>query len=389
MKRQFGAITLARIVVAGTNAVLLILVARSMTVSMFGQFSAVFAGQTALALASSFGLAPFILRAYARKQHAAVRAALRLNLLTSLITALALSLLGYFTSRPETAFSLVLLGISLVLEKNSESRSSVWIAGGESRRPAQLLLLRALIALILFGVLAALGSDVLVAFGISRFFGSAFGCIMTLRLPVDENAPQMPLIAVLGKIRHLALSNAIGSLRQLDSAVVALTAGSSVAGLYTAASRLRSPIGLVAGAASTVIMPRSAQMTAAQARAFLRKVAAYLVVATIGLIPLSLLSGPSIRVVFGQSYEGAAAGFALMLVSIPSVAAVPILSTILQSRDFDSFVMKNTLVFTVASLLAIGGAASVGGPTLAAAAFLATSVLRTLALLLFAFRRIR
>jgi O-antigen/teichoic acid export membrane protein len=100
----------------------------------------------------------------------------------------------------------------------------------------------------------------------------------------------------------LSVSNSIGSLRALDIVVVGFVAGPLVTGLYSAASRIVAPATVVAGAASSVLMPGSAVMSAPAARKLIRRILAIALIAGISIIPLALVSEAMMGIIFGHDY---------------------------------------------------------------------------------------
>lgn len=383
MRKQFAALAAARLIAAGLSALALVFVARFSEVQSFGTLVTFQAFQATLLAVFSLGITPFILREYSRGNMANVCAALRLNITSSAIAgSLAAIVPLIFLRDPLFVCSVISLAIAIALDKNIESQLGISIARGSKVIPSLSVLIRALVSFLSFLLFSFLGVDPILSFCVGRLLGSICGLIqvlMTTRRPYS--ADQVGQFQVIGVLWPLAMSNSIASLRSLDTVIVSGVSGLSTAGLYSAASKSLAPVTIVAGALSSVLMPRSTIMSSANARALIWRISKWALGLTLLLVPMTFFSSPALEFVFGADYTNAAGAFSWILVSLPAASVAPMIATILQAQGLDRYVVVNSAVFTPLALMAAGAGAIAFGATGAGASFAVLTWLRSVGLL--------
>jgi O-antigen/teichoic acid export membrane protein len=371
MIRRFVSLSAARLVAVGVQAVALIVVARFVSVDVFGEVSVILAALTVVFVASSAGLPAFILRERALGDNAAVRAGLRANIVTSLVVGLAVASVGAVIVRHD------LLGLSLVLlvavgvDKTIDGQLSVPIADGRSSVAVASILGRALLFAGAFALALALDSErgALAAYVVARGVAAA-GAVAHILL-VRTRVPDAPLPTrlLVRRIGPLAGANLVSALRSLDSALVFLVGGSAAAGLYSAASRPFAPASIVAGAAGTVLMPHSATADWATLLTGMQRLQWLTVAATVAVAPLAFFGEPVAVLLYGERYAAAGPALGVCLLAVPAVISAAAIATVLQARGLERFVLVNSAVFLAVFVVAVVVGTLLGSSTGAAIGF--------------------
>ena len=150
--------------------------------------------------------------------------------------------------------------------------------------------------------------------------------------------------------------------RSLDAAVVALTASTIQAGLFSGAAKLVAPFELVSSTLATVVLPRAARsgLPAVRRGTTVLLVGAAASIAVVA--PVAWFASPYITVlVLGEEYRAAAPLLAGLLTGLPFAALAAPLSALLQGIGREHFVAGAGAGFAVLTLAAVlVGALSAG-----------------------------
>ena len=371
MIRRFTALGVARLVAAAVQAIALIVVARFVAVSTFGELTVVLAILGFGFVAASAGLPQFILRERALGDDGAVQSGLRANVLTTVASGALLIVAAFTLLRGELLVAGVALVVAVGVDKTVDCQLSVPIADRRLRPVVVSIVGRAtVLATVFLGAILLYGPEgALVSYVLARSVAALFAVAHILMVRVRVDAAPLGLRELTRRVWPLAGANLVSALRSLDSAIVFVAAGSDVAGLYSAASRPFAPASIVAASAGAVLMPHSATADWATLRHQLRRLRAIALVTTALLVPLAFL-GPTVAVlIYGPRYEAAGVALGICLVVVPAVVSAAVVSTVLQSRGLERYVLVNSVVFLAVFVVAVSGGSLLAGATGAAIGF--------------------
>jgi O-antigen/teichoic acid export membrane protein len=380
VKKQFGVLALARLISVGLQAIGLVILARLVSVEGFGVLLTLIATQTTLLAVANMGITPYVLREYSREEFGNVRAALKLNTVTTVGAGILAGASTVVFADGQSMFLVAgfVLAAAISVDKNIEAQLSISIARGSHSVPGISIVLRAALSVVGLVSLALVGVHPILAFCVGRLVGSLVGLIQVIAFTgrLEPSAQMIAQRRLISSLWPLALSNGIGSLRALDTVVVTMFAGALTAGLYGAASRLLTPFAVVGGAMSSVLMPRSSIKSAIESKALIDRLGLYSLAATVLVAPLTLLSETVLTTVLGEAYSDGAGAFSWILVAIPVATISPLMATVLQAQDLDRLVVVNTAIFTPLTLAAAAVGAIALGATGAGASFAILTWLR-------------
>ncbi|MFB9649848.1 oligosaccharide flippase family protein [Curtobacterium pusillum] len=376
MKSQFVSVLFGRGLASVVQAISMILVARSLSVTQFGLVGIVISVGTIASLIGDLGLTTYIARARAIRDEAAVRAGLLLNRWSAAIGgALLISVVIVGALNGGWPWWPLPLLAGFMVEKAVDTASSVLIADGRNITANLALLGRRVVVLMCVVAGSVIAFDAAWTFSVGYLFSAIvsliYVAISLLGSPDAYAGSRSTTVRIVAReTLPYFFSNLTAGVRLLDTAIIASIASPHAAGLYAAASRVTSPAYLIPQTLTTVIMPHAARATGKAVRAMGNR----LLLATVGLsIVLAALSPLVIwfaDLILGDQYAGAALPLLLLLIGLPWVAASSPFGSLLQSRGQARFVAVNGVVFAVgvvaalivASLLwgAAGAAAAVG-----------------------------
>ena len=190
------------------------------------------------------------------------------------------------------------------------------IAGGGVK------LVERIVALLLFGTFAANHDADPVRFWLSSLGGVAASCIVgaVLALPALVRAWWDPSRARSARqaISIGFLSTGLGAqLQNLDVALMSWVGGNRAAGLLAAPSRVTTPLGLLAASSAEIFLVQARHLRTSSARASRRRVAgAVFALTTLGVSPILIVPDTTVRLLFGNQYEGSASVFRLMAIGV-------------------------------------------------------------------------
>ncbi|SDT34083.1 hypothetical protein SAMN04489834_3491 [Microterricola viridarii] len=225
--------------------------------------------QTTLLGIASLGITTLILCEYSRENYAAVRAALKLSISSSVVGGVLAATLPLLVigDHPMKTLTAVLLAFVVSVDKNVEAQVGISIACGISRTPGTSILLRAVAALAIFLGLVPTDTNPVLAFSIGKAAAAMIGLVHFLDVTfVPQTGSRVSQIELMRVLWPLAANNSLAALRSLDTVIVTAVSGATAAGLYAAASKSLAPFGFAASALSAVLMPTSAVMSGPEAR---------------------------------------------------------------------------------------------------------------------------
>ncbi|MGO4692079.1 oligosaccharide flippase family protein [Glaciibacter sp. 2TAF33] len=376
MRKQLTNLVLARGLASLAQAVSLIIVARLASVADFGLVAAFSAAAVVTFAVADLGLASFVTKSRALGQNDRVRGALRLNRISTAASGI-IFLLGSLLVYAAAGSSLVYvlpLTVAFALEKNIDVALGVAVADGDRWSPGVSILLRRGLGLVLLVVGCWIGLDGLFAYGLSYLLGCIAAQAHLRRWVLRKAAPSWSSCSpthwrelVRASFPYM-LNNLSGQTRILDTTLVAVVAGATVGGIYSAAARITSPLLLIPGALGTLLMPHSARLAPIAARRAAGKVAlATLAVGLIALIPTILFSSQIMSTLFGPDYGIAGTTLAWSMLGMTFIALSTPLGAILQSQGHEVAVGRLGLLFAPISLFGVGIGVMWGGAAIGAA----------------------
>lgn len=172
----------------------------------------------------------------------------------------------------------------------------------------------------------------------------------------------------------LTITAAAASFRNLDAVIVVGIAGLAAGGLYSAATRIVTPFGLLAPALNPVLVPRMATAPARGAIRVLDILLGILLLASI--LPLALWPHAErlVLFVFGEDYVGGGAVLVWVLFRLGPTLVGGLVAGVLQSRKLDARVAVNYVTVTAGTLVSCLFGSFLAGPVGAALGVAAVAV---------------
>lgn len=385
MTGQFAVILFSRLAGAVIQALVGIVLARSVLAAEYGQITALTGALLFWFIVCSVGIPSYLGRARALERRGDVSTGLLLNIITSAVgAAVAAAVLISGVVPLSLGAVLLLLVVGTALDKNVDASMTVAIADGERIAPAvSVLLRRVATAAVFFGALLA-GLDGILAYCVGMAAGPLIGQVHANIVLARAGVPighGTKWTRVLRDALPFAVNDIAIQSRTLDVAVTAVGAGATSAGLYSAASKLVSPFELVSSTLASVVLPRATKMTHGQARRTTLLLSAAAASLFVPVVVIAAFAELLIVFVLGAQYAGAAAPFAVLLFALPFVALASPCSSLLQGRGRQRFIAVLSAVFAVVTIVCIAIGAVAAGAVGAAVAVLVTSTAKTIVLL--------
>jgi O-antigen/teichoic acid export membrane protein len=366
MRRQATWLLASRTIAAALQAILLILLARELAPRDFGILNATIGVLTFIGVVIDFGLTAYSVKAYSiEKSPGASLTAMRLiRIIAASFVGLGLIVasVGSLVVGLEPAVLGLGILIWVALEKVCEAEAAQFIARQMVVEPAISTVLRRGVSLGLYVTLTGL-LPLTFGLAISLVAGSAVGYlyINIAARRIKRGVLQTRGTIVLRAALPFGVSSTFAQTKNLDFAVVSLTAGAEAAGGYAAASRLAAPLLLLTSAIATAVMPSMGSAGPGAARQITRiliftGLAGILV--SLGFLPIS---GWIMATVFGPDYAVAGPLFVVVMAGTVLNALQSPLSAVLQGLGDARVVAIYTLAFGVALIVLIGCGGVLGG----------------------------
>ncbi|KQT02335.1 oligosaccharide flippase family protein [Cellulomonas sp. Leaf395] len=380
MKGQFLGILVSRGLGSGLQALALIVLARSVPAAAFGAVASVIALVGFLLVVTGFGMVAFVPRARALGQDDDVQAGLRLNAVsTALTTPVLLVATGWWVSVHDGPLAVVLICLSLGLERNVDTVLGVPIADGDTRTAATSMMLRRSVSLVALLAGLAAGVDPVVSYTVGLLLGAAAAQVH-VRLRVRDlpgRASAVPTRAIARRGWPFLVAHVAGQARTLDVPIVAAVLTPTAAGLYAAAVRLVQPLLLIPQSLAAVVTPRSARLDATAARRLALRLVGAMLACGLLLVPFMVFGEQIVTFLMGPTYAGSGPVLAWTLAGIPFAAVSTVLAALLQGQSREHLVAVIGVVSAVATVAAVPVGAVMGGITGAAIALTCVSAVRS------------
>lgn len=375
--RALSSLLVVRVMNALMQFGTLALIARSVSLTDFGGYSASVALGSVLGGVFGFGLSNRVLRIQAESSREVLLAAIRVSAVSAVI--IGVSAYVYGLTQGSGGWSLALAGGAYVASELLCNVMSSMLFGEQRRRRAEAaMLLRRGVPFALVLAAALLWPAMMFEFAALGFILAAFSLrILVGRLPWGG----WRLGLLIKGSWQFWLTNVWTTLQQLDLVLITSVLGLSAAGGYGAAFRLASPINIVTTSLVSLMIPELSRLQEPgarnrAARPFVRLGYSYAVLIALAS-PVASWAGPF---VFGQQYAAYAPVFSVLFVS----GAFGIISQIHVARLYGEgrtrVVTGVTAVGTVLALTLIATGALAGGVMWAAIGFAISQLVLLLAL---------
>ncbi|WP_227496992.1 oligosaccharide flippase family protein [Planctomonas psychrotolerans] len=383
MKAQFVALLVSRGAGALLLAISFVLVARWAGPSDFGILSAILAVGAVYFVIVDLGLSSFISRASAKGHLGDVATALRLNTISSVLGGVvAAGAITLFAAGQQLPAGLLVLGLSMALEKNVDTALAVSIARGNKTTPAVSILVRRALTLGLLAALYAAGTDPILAYAYATLASSLVGQFLARRALADDYRYTGQRTPSLWRAAFpFLLANLTASSRNLDILIVTTTSGSQMAGLYAAAQRLTSPFMLIPSTIATLVLPAGAKGTPRRAARIAWKLTGIHLGLLALLMGVAVFADPLVRLLLGTDFAASAPILAWTLAAFPFIALASPLGGLLQSQGHERVVATNGIVFSIVLIVALIIGSLLFGGVGAAQALTAVYVAKSVSLL--------
>lgn len=386
MIRQFVTLIGARVIGAALQAAVGIALARMVNPTVYGHVTAVAGALLFLFIATALGVPSYLGRARALGLESHVAAALRLNLLTTMsgVVIVAGGFITGLISVDDLGLLVMVLAVGSGLDKNIDCALALPIADGVRRGPAVSILIRRLTTAVAFFLLVQLGHGAVSAYCWASLAGPLVGqlhlSVLLRSLGMSSRKPSAPITVVMRAAGPFAVNDIALQSRSLDTALVALVATPTTAGLYAGASKLTAPFELVSSTLASIVLPRSVHLDRASRVALAIKLTLAAGLLALPAALIAYFARPIVVLVLGPDYSQASTALALIILALPATALSSPLSGLLQGVGEEKFVGRNATVFALGTLAGVGVGASLSGSTGAALAILCVAVLKVASL---------
>ncbi|MDG4808163.1 O-antigen ligase family protein [Micromonospora sp. WMMD1120] len=366
-----SALAASRIVGSGLQAVAMVLLARYVDPRGFGAFGGYFGAVAFLTVVADAGVSTALLRWRALGRDAAVRAGLRLNVLTTIGGLVVAAALGFgLTAGTMAPWVAVLLAAGWMLDKNVETMLSLAIADGRMGQAVASILGRKVMQVAIFVVAVEMGGEPFAALAYGLVVASVLALVhVRLVVRVSGAAASGDVWRALVDARAYLVSNVSAQARVLDATVVSLVVPGLGAGLYAAASRIFSPFVSIPSALSAVLVPHAATARGGEARRLFWRTNLVVVLVVGAISAVGMAASPWLaELLFGETYAKAGVVIAVLLAGVPSFCASSPCGAVLQGVGRGALVAKIGVVSAVALLGTVAAGAALFGAVGAAAA---------------------
>jgi O-antigen/teichoic acid export membrane protein len=390
--RSFGLVSVSRVAATTAQALTLLIMARTLGVSAFGQFAAVLGGMTALGILADGGASYAVGRHHTTPPTILqiLRAGRLLSLATLLISVPVLAVLVHLSGSAILADCLLLCAW-IPLERQAEVNSAYLLVRGRGTIVGATYLLRRLPTLAAL-LLIPVGVGPVLTYAVTMVIAAAVSAIVLGHRVSEELAVEpsgragarfrsmlVPHRATWALLRPFWFTAAGQGVRQIDVAVLSVAAGTAVAGVFAPASRLVPALLLVPGTYTQLLLGR---LSAGQASLTARHLVGLAVVATTAFTTLAVLADVWVPLLLGKDYLASVEVIRIVTASLIFAALSSMIASSLHATDRAAYVAAAvwitaiTMIGMVAALGATYGA--VGAAVAVAASYLLQLVLMAL-----------
>lgn len=374
---------LARVVAAGLQALIMIIIARKAGPTDFGVMSA-FLGLCVLFQAIfDMGLSTYLTRLRAATPNAPrVYWTLRVYLVIGLLLFVSLTTLAAFTgiSTGHAWWYLVPLAAVAFLERQADMRVVIALADGDIWKNFIVLVIRRIITLAVLLYAINLNADVVFGFGLAALVGAGASVAISMSIIKHKVPRQKVRIADARKLLFEARgfwANSIGGqLRNLDIVLVSSLATATTAGYYSAIAKTTNPLLMLSASLAAVILPVVSGDRSDRFQLVRRPIMVVLCIMALIYVILAIFADELIPWLLGEDYTPAVRGFQLVMLALIFAGICSILNSILQAQGYEGMVGRISLASACLCLVLISAGSLFWGVTGAAAGLGASYVVQ-------------
>lgn len=383
MLKALSVISGARVVSTAAQAVTLLVLARTLGPAEFGRFAAVLGGLTALSLLADGGATAAVGRHHAASPMIVqiLRAARLLSLATLVVSVPVLAVVAHVSTSPAMAACLLLCAW-VPLDRQAEVMSAYLLARNQESIVGAIYLLRrvptlaaVLLAPTAVSVVAAFSAIMVATAGLAVAVLGRRTCAATGT--GDRIREQFVLEqSVWTVLRPFWMVVAGLGVRQIDVAVLGMTAGASAAGVFAPASRLVPALLLVPGTYTQLLLGR---LAAGGQRLTSSPVIGVAAASTVAFVPLAVLADAWVLLVLGDAYTASVDVVRVVVVSLVLAALSSVFASALHAANQSARVavaVWTGAATTVAGIAVLGAMfGAIGAAVAVAAGYLVQLVL--------------
>lgn len=380
----------SRLIAALIQAVALILVARQEGPAHFGHMAAFLGVVVVLQALFDLGFSTYITKLRASDPASnQIPLAIRLYqyLGLALLSCLLLAALSFSWLNGQPWWSLLALGASGYVERQSDVRLTIAVADGDVWKNSVTLVCRRGIALALLWVITNAGVDGVTGFGLASLFGSVIGLWLSiLFVPLDKSTRRpswQNFREVFGVSRHFWINSLGAQLRNFDVVIVTALASPVVAGYYGAIARSLNPLLLLSSSVAAVVLPMAVRFRTLRIRSLMAPVVFILVILSVVYMVMAFNSKTLVVLAFGESFAPAVDGFRVVIIGLIFASFSSVQTSLLQAMDKERVAGRVTACTSVIALLGVSIGVLVGDVTGAAVGLAASFALQSVFLLVF------
>ena len=380
-----------RILAALLSWIWLVVAARHLTVEEFGNLALLLAIGAVVSVVGDLGL-PLVLMKHVTEDQRTAWTALTVTVRKRLVAGAVASALATaaFAATSAPGGSLLLpavYAVSIVSTTVHTSVSAALRAVGSARAEAVNEAVSRLGVLVLGSFLLVRGGGLLAAVATYAVADLASAAVLGLtahRRLAGGTAPVDREQFAIGRTGPLAVGSILGALyNRLDVWLLAVLGGAQSVAVYAASYRLLDGLLLPAGAASALVVPRTASAGVRQRNEVIhRSLRTLMLVVLPAALVLAVFAAPVLAKTFGPAYRGGEGILAILLLSAAPAVAVLLLAPVAalaHPRAFLRIVVASLALNGMANLSLIPtlGAAGAAWATVISQALLATLLWRT------------
>lgn len=386
VRRQVLLTVLARGLGSCLQAILLVMLARTVDQTLFGLTNALLGLGAIVSVLADLGITAYIVRTWSfdREPERVIRA-LRVGNTSAIILGLVLTVAFAVAAMALNApFYLCFVAVWIAFEKCTEAYLSVHSAEQRTLTPAVSIILRRTIPLALFATVVLYEGDAVAALVMSLCFGGLAGQLHAYHsLPKSLRGKTASISSreVLSESRAFGVATLASQIRNADTFLVSMFAGLAASGAFAAAMKLTIPIYLVASAVALSIIPGVAK----SGKKGVLRIAVISVcgvfMGVLGLAGIRLWLDPVMAWIYGPAYAGT--GLLLCLVlsgTLVGALGFP-LAALLQAVNLTRAVAVIEVAGALMVIVGISAGALLGGAVGAAIGALAAQAVRAVLLI--------
>lgn len=355
---QFSGIVVGRAIAAVTQAFTIVLLARWAAPSEFGTVMAVQAVLGVIATVISFGLPQYISVLRARKADQKIISGIfRYTRVTSLIaSALCVFSFLILTLLNDVFLLFLPLAVALGFQRNSAVWDAIIVADDQVALFSSNLVYRRAITLALFATCYYVNINVIFGYCNAVLVAAIYYNVRMRRNSTFKPTShlQTKIKPILSQSLHFWIDAMSGMLRQLDIVIIGILLGPTASGFVAVPSKIASPLMLLPSSFATLILPRVSAGNDRAAREGVSFSVAITFIVGIFLGSISFFLSNLVTLLLGSEYLPAVPITQAYFIGFTGLTLIYTLSAVLQGLGYKTAVGRNSLAFSILTIILIG-----------------------------------